>query len=262
MHKKLLKLYDDLYTEYGELNWWPAETPFEVVIGAILGQATAWRNAVKAIDNLKTADLMIPDRLGKLSQEELEPLILPSGYYRAKAKKVRAFLTHLQEHHNNRLGSLFAQELPTLRKELLSIYGIGEETADSILLYAAKKPIFVVDTYTYRLLERLGWFSGKFHYRRLQGIFMRNLPHDCRLFNQYHALIVIHGARICQKTPQCEKCVLRPQCPTGNESGIHKIESNPLRPQVPPSVPPPAEGGAQQGTSRKQGEKDRVDIRD
>ena len=222
MRKKLLKLYDDLHAKYGEQNWWPAETPFEVAIGAILGQATAWRNVVKAINNLKAANLLNPDGLSKLSQDELETLILPSGYYRAKAKKVRAFLTHLQGYHSNRLSSLFEQELPTLRKELLSIYGIGEETADSILLYAAKKPIFVVDTYTYRLLERLGWFSGKYHYGRLQQIFMGNLPHNCQLFNQYHALIVIHGARICQKTPQCERCVLRNQCPTGNEAGIHQ----------------------------------------
>jgi endonuclease-3 related protein len=220
MRKKLLKLYDDLYAEYGELNWWPAETPFEIIIGAILGQATAWGNAAKAIDNLKAANLLNPEGLGKLSQDELETLILPSGYYRAKAKKVRAFLTHLQEYHNNRLDSLFAQELPTLRKELLSIYGIGEETADAILLYAAKKPSFVVDTYTYRLLGRLGWFSGKYHYGKLQEIFMDNLPHDCQLFNQFHALIVRHGARICQKTPQCEKCILRAQCPTGKESRI------------------------------------------
>ena len=221
MRKKLLKLYDDLCAEYGELNWWPAETPFEIIIGAILGQATAWGNAAKAINNLKAANVLNPEDMSKLSQDELETLILPSGYYRAKAKKVRAFLTHLQAHHNNQLNALFDQELPTLREELLSIYGIGEETADCILLYAAKKPSFVVDTYTYRLLERLGWFSGKFHYGRLRGIFMENLPHDHQLFNQYHALIVRHGARICQKTPQCNKCMLRSECPTGNESSSH-----------------------------------------
>ena len=222
MRKKILKLYDDLHAEYGELNWWPAETPFEIIIGAILGQATAWGNAAKAINNLKAANMLNPKEMSKLSQDELETLILPSGYYRAKAKKVRAFLTHLQTHHNNQLNSLFDQELLTLREELLSIYGIGEETADCILLYAAKKPSFVVDTYTYRLLERLGWFTGKFHYGRLRAIFMDNLPHDRQLFNQYHALIVRHGARICQKTPQCDKCMLRSQCPTGNDSRIHQ----------------------------------------
>ena len=222
MRKKLLKLYDDLHAEYGELHWWPAETPFEIIIGAILGQATAWGNAAKAINNLKAANVLDPDRLSKLSQDELETLILPSGYYRAKAKKVRAFLTHLQVHHNNQLDSLFAQELLALREELLSIYGVGQETADCILLYAAKKPSFVVDTYTYRLFERLGWFSGKFHYGRLRRMFMENLPHDAQLFNQYHALIVRHGARVCQKTPQCDKCMLRSKCPTGKAAGLHQ----------------------------------------
>lgn len=220
MREKLLKLYDDLHAEYGDLHWWPAETPFEIIIGAILGQATAWGNAAKAIDNLKAANVLDPDGMSKLSQDELETLILPSGYYRAKAKKVRAFLTHLQAHHNNQLDSLLGQELPTLREELLSIYGVGQETADSILLYAAKKPSFVVDTYTYRLFERLGWFSGNFHYGRLRQMFMENLPHDSQLFNQYHALIVRHGARVCQKTPQCNKCMLRSQCPTGKASGL------------------------------------------
>ena len=222
MRKQITKLYDDLNAEYGDLHWWPAETPFEIIIGAILGQATAWRNAAKAIGNLKAANVLDPEEMSKLSQDELETLILPSGYYRAKAKKVRAFLTHLQAHHNNQLDSLFAGELPTLREELLSIYGVGEETADTILLYAAQKPSFVVDTYTYRLLERIGLFSGKFHYGKLREIFMDNLPHDSHLFNQYHALIVRHGARICQKTPQCDKCMLQSQCPTGNGSRIHQ----------------------------------------
>lgn len=222
MRKQITKLYDDLNAEYGDLHWWPAETPFEIIIGAILGQATAWRNAAKAIGNLKAANVLDPEEMSKLSQDELETLILPSGYYRAKAKKVRAFLTHLQAHHNNQLDSLFAGELPILREELLSIYGVGEETADTILLYAAQKPSFVVDTYTYRLLERIGLFSGKFHYGKLREIFMDNLPHDSHLFNQYHALIVRHGARICQKTPQCDKCMLQSQCPTGNGSRIHQ----------------------------------------
>ena len=159
-----MTLYDRLYTAYGPQNWWPADTPFEVIIGAILVQATAWGNVVKAINNLKAANLLTPKRLGKVPQAQLETLIRPSGYYRVKAKKVRAFLEHLRKSHNNRLDSLFENDLPNLRKELLSIYGVGEETADSILLYAAKKPIFVVDAYTHRLLTRLGWIAGKYHY--------------------------------------------------------------------------------------------------
>ncbi|MCZ6679085.1 MAG: endonuclease III domain-containing protein [Candidatus Poribacteria bacterium] len=217
MRKKLLKLYDRLYAEYGPQNWWPAETPFEVVVGAILVQSTAWANVVKAIDNLKAADLLTPDRLAGVSPDELETLIRPSGYYRAKAKKVQAFLSHLRERHRNRLDSLFATDLQALREELLSIYGVGEETADSILLYAAEKPIFVVDAYTDRLFRRLGWISGKYHYSSLQEVFMDSLPHDLQLFNEYHALIVRHGAATCRKIPRCGACVLLHQCPTGNQ---------------------------------------------
>ena len=213
MREKLLELYDCLYAEYGPQNWWPAETPFEVIIGAILVQSTAWGNILQAINNLKAADLLTPDRLVEVPQDELEVLIRPSGYYRVKAKKIRAFLEHLRENHDNRLESLFAKNLPTLREELLSIYGIGEETADSILLYAAEKPIFVVDAYTYRLFTRLEWIGGKYHYGKLQQSFMEALPHDAQLFNEFHALIVRHGSRTCRKTPRCKACVLLHQCP-------------------------------------------------
>lgn len=225
MRDKLLDLYNQLHDAYGPQEWWPAETPFEVIIGAILVQSTAWGNVVKAIDNLKTAELLTPAGLGEISQAHLETLIRPSGYYRAKAKKLRAFLTHLRTHHDNRLDSLFGTALPTLREELLSIYGIGEETADSILLYAAEKPIFVVDTYTHRLLTRLGWTEGKYQYDKLQTIFMAALPHDVDLFNEFHALIVCHGATVCRKTPQCEVCPLRTDCPFDSKVRIENYKT-------------------------------------
>ncbi|MBI1924311.1 endonuclease III domain-containing protein [Candidatus Poribacteria bacterium] len=221
MRERLLKLYEYLYAEYGAQNWWPAETPFEVSIGAILVQSTAWENVVKAINNLKAADFLTPERLGEIPQTELETLIRPSGYYRVKAKKIRAFLEHLRAHHQNRLASLFARETWALRKELLSIYGIGEETADSILLYAAEKPIFVVDAYTHRLFTRLGWVNGKYHYDRLQSIFISSLPPDVQFFNEYHALIVRHGKETCRKRPRCEGCVLRQHCPYPLNLGIN-----------------------------------------
>ena len=214
---KLLKLYHQLKTAHGSQAWWPADTPFEVILGAILVQSTAWRNVVKAIDNLRDANLLTPSRLGEISQTELEELVRPSGYFRAKAKKVRAFVTHLQAHHNYRLDSLFAADVFTLREELLSIYGIGNETADSIILYAAEKPIFVIDSYTHRLLSRLGWIAGKYDYGKLQAIFMNALPHDVRLFNEFHALIDRHSSRICRKAPRCEVCVLRNECPFEGE---------------------------------------------
>ena len=209
LNKKLLDLYHQLQAEHGTLKWWPADTPFEVALGAILTQATAWRNVVKAIDNLKAADMFTPEQIHTISQDELEQLLRPSGYFRMKAKKVRAFVEHIIERP---MSVMFKQGVLELREELLSIYGVGPETADSIILYAAEKPSFVVDTYTYRLLSRLGWVEGNFHYARLRSLFMDNLPHDVALFNEYHALIVRHGARVCQKTPECQACGLQSVC--------------------------------------------------
>lgn len=209
LDKRLIELYQQLQSEHGNLRWWPADTPFEVALGAILTQATAWRNVEKAIDNLKAANAFTPEQIHAISQDELEKLLHPSGYFRMKAKKVRAFVDHIIERP---MSIMFKQDVPDLRKELLSIYGVGPETADSIILYAAEKPSFVVDTYTYRLFSRLGWVEGNFHYERLRALFMDNLPHDVNLFNEYHALIVRHGARVCKKTPDCEACFLQSQC--------------------------------------------------
>ncbi len=209
LNNKLLDLYHQLQAEHGNLRWWPADTPFEVALGAILTQATAWRNVEKAIDNLKSADVFTPEQIHAISQDKLEELIHPSGYYRMKAKKVRAFVNHIIQRP---FKIMFEQSVPDLRKELLSIYGVGPETADSIILYAAEKPSFVVDTYTYRLISRLGWVEENFHYERLRSLFMDNLPHDVDLFNEYHALIVRHGARVCKKTPVCEACCLQSIC--------------------------------------------------
>ena len=209
LDKRLLEFYQQLKSEHGNLRWWPADTPFEVALGAILTQATAWRNVEKAIDNLKVADAFTPEQIHAISQDELEKLLHPSGYFRMKAKKVRAFVEHIIERP---MDVIFRQDVHDLRKELLSIYGVGPETADSIILYAAEKPSFVVDTYTYRLFSRLGWVEGNFHYERLRALFMDHLPHDVNLFNEYHALIVRHGARVCQKTPDCQSCCFQSQC--------------------------------------------------
>lgn len=209
LDKKINELYHQLRAEHGNLRWWPADTPFEVALGAILTQATAWRNVEKALDNLKTADAFTPEKIHQINQDELEKLLHPSGYFRMKAKKVRAFVEHIVKRP---MKVMFEQNVPELREELLSIYGVGPETADSIILYAAEKPSFVVDTYTYRLISRLGWIEGRFHYERLRSLFMDNLPHEVNLFNEYHALIVRHGARVCKKTPDCEACCLQSQC--------------------------------------------------
>lgn len=208
--ERLFSLYNQLLAQHGNRKWWPADTPFEVALGAILTQATSWRNVEKAMDNLKNAGAFTPEEIASISQAALERLIRPSRYFRMKAQKVRAFVDYITERP---MPVMFQQDVPELREELLSIYGVGPETADTIILYAAGKPSFVVDSYTYRLFSRLGWVEGRYNYAKLRDLFMDNLPHEVDLFNEYHALIVGHGARICHKTtPNCQECRLRETC--------------------------------------------------
>ena len=208
--EKLFTLYNQLLAQHGHRKWWPADSPFEVALGAILTQATAWRNVEKAMDNLKNAGAFTAEEIDSISQIALEGLLRPARYFRMKAQKVRAFIEHIK---NRPMPVMFTQDVPELREELLSIYGVGPETADTIILYAAGKPSFVVDTYTYRLFSRLGWIEGRYNYEKLRALFMDNLPHDVDLFNEYHALIVGHGARLCHKsTPNCQECRLQKSC--------------------------------------------------
>jgi len=167
----------------------------------------------KAIANLKAADLLSPAAIRNLSHEQLAALIRPSGYYNAKARKLRAFVDSLGERFGDDLGRLFALDTPALRRELLSMHGIGPETADSIILYAAGKPIFVVDAYTIRLFSRLGLLALPTTYEKAQALFMANLPPDVRLFNEYHALIVRHAKSVCRKRPASSDCMLSGLCP-------------------------------------------------
>lgn len=211
----LMDIYERLLGRYGPQHWWPAQTRFEIIIGAILTQSIAWSNVEKAIANLKTAQVLDPDVLHTLSVDELAQLIRPAGYYNAKARKIKALVSHLHEYYQHDLDALFAEELDTLRNELLSIYGIGPETADSIILYAAGKAIFVVDAYTRRLLSRLGLVSNKVNYSDLQATFEDNLPHRTLLFQEYHALIVQHAQTTCRKRPLCTACPLLPICELG-----------------------------------------------
>lgn len=205
-------LYERLFAFYGPQHWWPADEPFEVIIGAILTQSTSWINVEKAIANLKCEGVMTPAALRAMPMEVLARLIRPSGYYNVKARKVRAFVEHLGKRHNDSLESLFAPPIPELRAELLSIYGIGPETADSIILYAARKPIFVIDAYTHRIADRLGLNPDYGNYAVLQAFFMDHLPVDESLYNEYHALLVRHGKEVCRKSPRCEGCCLRDMC--------------------------------------------------
>jgi len=186
----LIDIYQSLFQQYGPQHWWPAESPLEMIVGAILTQSAAWTNVEKAIHNLKASRNLSIEGLRSLPQHELARLIYPSGYYNVKARKVKAFVDWLADRYAGDLDRLFALDTAELRNELLSVHGVGEETADSIILYAARKPIFVIDAYTRRLITRLGLAPQKETYAAFQALFMDNLPHDEALFNEYHGLLV------------------------------------------------------------------------
>jgi endonuclease-3 related protein len=210
----LLDIYRLLYEEYGPQHWWPAETPLEMIVGAILTQSAAWTNVEKAIHNLKASSNLSIEGLRSLPQDELARLIYPSGYYNVKARKVKAFVEWLADRYGGNLNRLFALDIAAMRDELLSVHGVGEETADSVILYAAHRPIFVIDAYTRRLATRLGLAPQNETYAAFQALFMDNLPHDEALFNEYHALLVQHGKAVCRQAPLCTGCCLNRLCPT------------------------------------------------
>lgn len=213
MRKKLMDIYRLMYGHFGPRHWWPAETDFEVVVGAILTQFVAWKNVEIAISNLKNEGILSVDGICGTDDEKLEELIRCTRFYKQKRRKLKEFCLHLKNRYNGSLEKIFSRELYTLRNELLSLYGIGEETADSIILYAARKPIFVVDAYTRRIFSRLGVFSCDIIYKDMQKFFMDNLPHDVGLFNEYHALIDGIGNHYCQeRKPLCGQCPLNKLC--------------------------------------------------
>jgi endonuclease-3 related protein len=207
-----LQVYKRLYDAYGPQQWWPGESPLEVMLGAVLVQNTAWRNVEKAIENLRDADLLHLERLHAAPHEELAELIRPAGYYQLKARRLKNLLKFVVEEYGS-LEAMFATDVATLRDELLSINGIGPETADSILLYAGGLPTFVVDTYTARMLMRHGWIEPEAGYHEIKEHFESQLPLDVQLFNEYHALIVRVGHHHCRRTPNCQACPLAPLLP-------------------------------------------------
>jgi endonuclease III related protein len=203
------RIYETLNRFFGNLHWWPGETPFEVAVGAILTQNTNWLNVEKAIGRLKSEGLLEPGALHGLNDDVLADCIRSSGYFRIKTRRLKAFLEVLCRDHGGELERMLGGDLPDARRRLLGIQGIGEETADSILLYAGGRPTFVVDAYTRRILERHGIANSKASYADIQQLFMRSLPCDAGLYNQYHALIVETGKRYCRKVPRCGECPLR-----------------------------------------------------
>ena len=209
--KELTQIYNRLFTHFGPQHWWPAKTPFEVIVGAILTQSTNWKNVEKAISNLKKHGLLTPKKILEIRSQELEKTIRPAGYFRAKAKKLKVFVGHIFKHHHGKLKNLFNQSVPKLREELLDIHGIGPETADSIILYAANKPSFVVDAYTKRIGHRVGLFKYQ-KYKEIKEYYEKNLPRSVKIYNEYHALLVELGKRFCKKKPECKKCPIKRQC--------------------------------------------------
>jgi endonuclease-3 related protein len=192
----------------GQQHWWPGESRFEIIIGAILTQNTNWQNVEKAIGNLKAAQLLDVDRLHAISTPQLAELIRPAGYYNIKAVRIKNFLNWLFENHNGSLESLEQMDARLLRESFLHIKGIGPETADSIALYTFNKPIFVVDAYTARVAIRHRLIEYGAGYEALQELFTSGLPQDAQLFNEYHALLVRVGKDFCRKMARCDGCPL------------------------------------------------------
>ncbi len=217
MTGRLDVIYRELFNCYGHQHWWPAEEPFEVMVGAILTQSAAWVNVEKAVASLKKTGVLKPQGIREMPLDGLALLIYSSGYYNAKASKLKALSQYLGDTYRDSLAEMCRRDTRELRDELLKVHGIGEETADSILLYACGKPVFVVDAYTRRIFSRIGLCSDRDSYREIQAVFMQHLPPDVQMFNEYHALIVQHGKDICRKRPLCPRCCLLALCGCGQQ---------------------------------------------
>lgn len=210
--RSLVEIYRVLRERYGHARWWPGETAFEVCLGAILTQNTAWSNVEKALGTLRRRGLLSFRALRRLPPSRIAPLIRSSGTYRVKARRVAAFLAFLED-YGGRPRALAAEPLAEVRANLLRVNGIGPETADSILLYAAGLPVFVVDAYTRRIFSRLGLLGGRESYDEIQTLFEAGLPRDTGLYNDYHAQIVRLGKEVCRTRPRCGHCPLESRCP-------------------------------------------------
>jgi endonuclease-3 related protein len=212
----LLDAYERLLSAFGPQQWWPGESPFEIMVGAVLVQNTAWRNVERAIANLRDAGVMAPHAMYAVAPGELAELIRPAGYFQVKARRLRNLLKFVVEEYDGSLESMFSTSVGTLREKLLSIHGIGPETADAILLYAGGLPTFVVDTYTHRVLARHGWIEHDANYHEIKDVFECALPADASLYNEYHALLVRVGKGFCKRSiAKCETCPLADLLPEG-----------------------------------------------
>lgn len=203
-------VYRRLYRAFGKQHWWPAKTPFEVIVGAILTQGTAWSNVEKSVRALREKKALVPERLYSMKSNVLSKTIRSSGFFNVKTRRLRNFVSYLFDRWDGDLHRMFQTPAPFLRREFLTISGLGKETVDSILLYAGNKPTFVVDAYTRRIFSRHGVFREDEEYDDIQNYFLRSLPPKSRLFNEYHALLVEVGKKYCRPSPLCQKCPLDP----------------------------------------------------
>jgi endonuclease-3 related protein len=220
----LMRYFAAMSQALGPMQWWPAKTPFEVIVGAILTQNTSWTNVERAIANLRSAQLLTPATILAARSSKLALLVRPSGYFRQKAKKLKAFVRFLEREYGGSLKRMFHTQTETLREKLLSVHGIGPETADSILLYAGNHPVFVVDAYTHRVFGRHGITDGEPQYESVRALIEAALPRDPQLFNEFHALVVNIGKNWCRKKePRCAECPLASLLPaTSPLSQIHR----------------------------------------
>ncbi len=209
----LMNIYKKLLNYYKKQNWWPAETRYEVVVGAILTQNTSWKNVEKAINNLKIANLIDEYKIYKINEDYLKSLIKPAGFYNIKAKRLKNITSFIIENYKSTENMYLSDEpIDILRKKLLNVKGVGKETADTILLYALDRLSFVIDNYTKRMFVRLGFINNDYNYEKIKCFFEKNLPRDLEIYKEFHALIVQHCKTFCKKNPKCENCFLRDIC--------------------------------------------------
>ena len=217
----LNEAYNRMFAAFGPQHWWPGETPFEVIVGAVLTQNTNWKNVELAIENLREAEKLSLNAIHELPSGKLQQLIRPAGYYRVKSTRLKNVAKHIIERYGD-VDAMFEQDWQELRTDLLTINGVGPETADSILLYAGEQPTFVIDAYTARVAKRHGWTEIDANYDTLKAFFESQLQRDVGLFNEYHALIVQVGKDSCKPSPKCEECPLQPMLPTGGVIDLKK----------------------------------------
>ena len=205
---RLRAMFDILLEYFGPQHWWPGNSAFEMMVGAVLTQNTNWKNVEKAIENLKSEDLLSIEAIHRMSLSKLAEKIRPAGYFNIKAARLKNLVEFIWQQYSGDLHHLFHEETSVLREGLISVKGIGPETADSIVLYAVQRPVFVVDAYTHRILTRHSMMDNEASYYDIQDLFMNHLPEDVALFNEFHALIVRTAKEFCRKKPLCEGCPL------------------------------------------------------